>query len=117
MDLVQKSNKRKQENFEREEMKYNGLSHEDRLDIFCAIVRRLYQGEIESRCTYRYVLYDILGFDPEAYSRAQDAGFFALHNSFMNEEYDDELLRSFCHFHEFEDIEHKISKFKTCVLD
>lgn len=115
-DLVQKSNKRKQENFEREEMKYNGLSHEDRLDIFCAIARRLYQGEIESRCTYRYVLYDILGFNPEAYSRAQDAGFFALHNSIMNDEYDEEMLRAFCKLHQIEDVDKKIEEFKEMLF-
>lgn len=115
-DLVEKSKQRKQENFEREEFKYKELYSHDRLDIFCAIVRRLYQAEIENRCTYRYILYDIFGFDPEAYSRAQDAGFLALHNSIMNEEYDEEMLRAFCKLHGIDDVDKKIEEFNEYLL-
>lgn len=60
---------------------WNSLSKEDQLKAFCAVSRRIYKGEIEDRGTYRYVLYDVFGFGPEAYAPAQLAGYLTIHNS------------------------------------
>lgn len=60
---------------------WNSLSKEDQLKAFCAISRRIYKGEIEDRGTYRYVLYDVFGFSPDAYAAAQMAGYLEIHNS------------------------------------
>lgn len=60
---------------------WNSLSKEDQLKAFCAISRRIYKGEIEDRGTYRYVLYDVFGFGPEAYAPAQLAGYLTIHNA------------------------------------
>ena len=60
---------------------WNSLSKEDQLKAFCAISRRIYKGEIEERGSYRYVLYDVFGFGPEAYAQAQMSGYLEIHNS------------------------------------
>ena len=60
---------------------WNSLSKQDQLKAFCAISRRIYKGEIEDRGTYRYVLYDVFGFSPDAYAAAQLAGYLTIHNA------------------------------------
>ena len=60
---------------------WNGLSKEDQLKAFCAVSRRIHQGELVERGTYRYVLYDVFGFGPEAYAPAQKANYLEIHNA------------------------------------
>lgn len=60
---------------------WNSLSKEDQLKAFCAVMRRIRQGDLRDRGSYRYVLYTVFGFGPEAYIPAQDAGYMAIHNS------------------------------------
>jgi hypothetical protein len=60
---------------------WNSLSKEDQLKAFCAVSRRIYQGELVKRGTYRYVLYDVFGFGPEAYAPAQMANYLEIHNA------------------------------------
>ena len=69
-----------------EEDYWNSLSTNDQLKAFCAVVRRLVEGDIKQRGTYRYVLYQVFGFGTDAYARAQNAGYLALHNSIMSYE-------------------------------
>lgn len=64
-----------------QETYWASLSTEQQLQVFCAVIRRLYQGEIKNRGSYRHVLYDVFGFGPESYARAQDAGFLDIHNA------------------------------------
>lgn len=66
----------------REEELWLSLSQEQQLDIFCAIMRRVYQAEIVDKGSYRYALYTIFGFDLDAYGRAMDAGYLDIHNAF-----------------------------------
>lgn len=65
---------------------WSGLSQEGREHAFYAVVKRLFQGEIVDRGTYRYVLYDIFGFDGSMYSRGMDCGYMVLHNSIYTDE-------------------------------
>jgi hypothetical protein len=60
---------------------WNSLSKEEQLKAFCAISRRIHKGELEDRGTYRYVLYEIFGFGPEAYAPAQLSGYLTIHNA------------------------------------
>lgn len=84
---------------EDQEAFWNSLSKEDQLKAFCAVSRRIFDGEIKVRGTYRYVLYNVFGFEPNAYAQAQHAGFLSIHNAIVGEDYDVNLLRSFCkHF-------------------
>jgi len=87
---------------------WNSLSKDDQLKAFCAISRRIYKGEIEDRGTYRYVLYDVFGFGPEAYAPAQLAGYLAIHNSIMASDHDERLLKAFCVKFGIEDADAKI---------
>lgn len=59
---------------------WNALSKEDQLKAFCAVVRRIYEGELVDGGTYRYVLYNTFGFGLESYAQAQHAGYLEIHN-------------------------------------
>lgn len=60
---------------------WNGLNSEEQLWAFCAVMRRLHQGELEDKRSYRGVLYTTFGWGPEAYAPAQCSGFLDIHNS------------------------------------
>lgn len=64
---------------------WNSLSKDDQLKAFCAVVRRIVQGELRDKGSYRWVLYDVFGFGPEAYVRGMDCGFMALHNAIVTD--------------------------------
>ena len=59
---------------------WNSLTKDQQLDAFCAVVRRIYQGEIKERRSYRGVLYDVFEFGPDSYVPAQYAGYLTIHN-------------------------------------
>ena len=59
---------------------WNGLTEEEREDAFYAVIKRLYQGDVVEKGTYRWVLYDVFGFDPGMYGRGMDCGYLNLHN-------------------------------------
>lgn len=65
---------------------WNSLSSEEQLWTFCAVMRRLSQGELEEGRSYRGVLYGTFGWGPEAYVPAQCSGFLDVHNSIHNSE-------------------------------
>ncbi len=69
-----------------EEATWQSLSKEQQLDVFCAVVRRIYDGEFVVKGTYRHILYDVFEFDYDSYTRAMDAGFLQLHNSVVTDE-------------------------------
>lgn len=70
MDIIEKD----QEEF------WNSLSKEDQLKCFCAVVRRIYDGELKDQCSYRGMLYSKFGFGMESYVQAQVAGYLEIHN-------------------------------------
>lgn len=65
---------------------WNSLTKEQQLKAFCAVVRRIHKGDIEDRGTYRYVLYQVFGFGPEAYAPAQMSGYLTIHNALFDSE-------------------------------
>jgi len=65
---------------------WNGLSEQERKDAFYAVCKRLHQGELKEHGSYRYVLYNVFGFDPGMYARGMDCGFMALHNAIFDGE-------------------------------
>jgi hypothetical protein len=65
---------------------WNSLSKEEQLKVFCAVVRRIYDGEIKQRRSYRGVLYSIFNFGPESYAPAQMAGYLTIHNALYDSE-------------------------------
>ncbi len=63
---------------------WNGLTEQEREDAFYAVVKRIYKGEIIDQGTYRYILYDVFGFDGSMYMRGMDCGYMTLHNAIVN---------------------------------
>lgn len=60
---------------------WDELPYEDQLKAFYSVVKRIYDGEIKQQGTYRYILYDVFGFGPEAYAMGMECGFMYLHNA------------------------------------
>jgi hypothetical protein len=94
-----------------QEQYWNSLSKDDQLKAFCAVVRRICKAEMVDKGSYRYALYNVFGFGPEAYIQAQDAGYLALHNAIVDDGYDNRVLQAFCKKNGIEDSEKKISEF------
>jgi hypothetical protein len=65
---------------------WDNLSYEDKLLAFYSVVSRIYDGEIKQRGSYRYVLYDVFGFGPEAYGLGMECGYMYLHNAIFDGE-------------------------------
>jgi hypothetical protein len=94
-----------------QEQYWSSLPMDDQLKVFCAVVRRICQAELIDKGSYRHALYGVFGFGPEAYARAQEAGYLGLHNAIVDEEYDRRLLKAFCTRYNIEDGENKITEF------
>jgi len=92
-----------------QESYWNSLTPEQQLLAFCAIMRRVYQGELEEKRSYRGVLYGTFGWGPEAYMPAQMAGYLSIHNSIMPDDHDRKLLEQFCQQQQIPDHEAKIT--------
>lgn len=60
---------------------WNSLSYDDQLKVFCAVVRRIHEGELVKHRSYRGVLYEIFNFGPDAYAVAQMSGYLDIHNA------------------------------------
>lgn len=60
---------------------WNAMSKEDQMKAFYSVMKRLVDGELEQKGSYRYVLYDVFGFGPESYMLGMMCGFMSLHNS------------------------------------
>ena len=60
---------------------WNALTKDDQMKAFYSVMKRLVDGELEQKGSYRYVLYDVFGFGPESYMLGMMCGFMALHNS------------------------------------
>jgi hypothetical protein len=83
---------------EQEDFWYS-LTKEQQLLAFCAMSRRIVDGEIKQKGSYRYVLYNVFGFGPEAYMAAQCAGYLDIHNAIFDAEHEADLLKAFAKFH------------------
>jgi hypothetical protein len=74
-----------QEAFAREaEKAWDSLDYQTQLRVFYAVIKRLYQGEVKDKGTYRYILYDVFGFGPESYAIGMECGLMALHNAYVD---------------------------------
>ena len=83
---------------EHQEQYWNSLSKEQQLMAFCAISRRIFDGEIKQGGSYRYVLYDVFGFGPEAYVPAQCAGYLEIHNAIFTGKDEERILKQFADY-------------------
>lgn len=60
---------------------WDSLDYEQKLKAFYYVCKGIYKGDVIDRGTYRYVLYDVFGFGPDAYVLGMDCGYMYLHNS------------------------------------
>lgn len=65
---------------------WNALDEDQKLQMFYSVVKRIYDGEIKQKGSYRYVLYDVFGFSPAAYYVGMMCGYLELHNAIVSEE-------------------------------
>lgn len=71
-----------QEMYEEEAQQFwDSLSYEDKLRAFYAVSKRIHKGDVEDKGSYRYVLYEIFGFEMESYGIGMDCGYMDIHNS------------------------------------
>lgn len=75
---------------------WNSLTKEQQLAAFCAVSRRIHQGELVDQGSYRHVLYGVFGWGPEAYAPAQLAGYLEIHNAIRDSNDERRLLEEFC---------------------
>jgi hypothetical protein len=68
------------------ERAWNKLTPEAKLLMFCAVVKRIHQGELIEKGSYRHVLYTTFGFSEDAYLPAQVFGYLDLHNAIYSKE-------------------------------
>ena len=62
---------------------WDALPYDDKLMAFSSVVKRIVKGDVKDGGTYRYVLYDVFGFDMDSYGIGMDCGYMALHNSIV----------------------------------
>ena len=60
---------------------WNGLTEKEREDAFYAVCKRIHEGDMIQNGSYRYVLYDVFGFDAGMYGAGMDCGYMAIHNA------------------------------------
>jgi hypothetical protein len=60
---------------------WNGLTEERRIQAFCSVVKRIHEGDLQQRRSFRGVLYDVFGFGPHSYAPALYAGYMDIHNA------------------------------------
>ena len=65
---------------------WNSLTETEREEAFYAVVKRIYQGEIIDRGSYRHVLYSVFGFGPGMYVQGMECGYLELHNAIYTHE-------------------------------
>jgi len=65
---------------------WENLSYDDKLLAFYSVVKRIHDGDVKQQGSYRYVLYDVFGFGPDAYGIGMDCGYMELHNAIMSPE-------------------------------
>lgn len=71
---------------------FESLELDNQLLIFYHITNSIFENYFKSSGSYRALLYDKLGFGPEAYSLGLDSGMFAVHNAIYTP---DELAENF----------------------
>lgn len=70
---------------------WDNLTEQEREWAFYSVVKRIYEGEVVDKGTYRHVLYNKFKFGRNMYTLGMDCGYMALHNSIMTDEQFNEM--------------------------
>lgn len=73
---------------------WDALPYDDKLRAFYSVVKRIYEGDVKQQGSYRYVLYDVFGFDADAYGLGMECGYMSLHNSIMTDK-DQQIIHEY----------------------
>ena len=73
---------------------WDNLPYEDKLMAFYAVIKRTCQAELKDEGTYRWAIYDVFGFDFDAYAIGMECGYMELHNRIMSKEQYEEYMAS-----------------------
>jgi hypothetical protein len=60
---------------------WESLTYDQKLFAFHSVCKRIHEGDIKKQGSYRYVLYDVFGFAPDAYMVGMDCGYMDIHNA------------------------------------
>jgi hypothetical protein len=59
---------------------WDKLSYEDKMKAFYSVSKRIYQADVKDQGSYRHALYQVFGFDVDAYSIGMECGYMDIHN-------------------------------------
>jgi len=86
---------------------WTALPYHEKLMAFYSVCKRIHKGDMIDEGSYRHVLYQIFGFDMDAYSIGMECRYMDIHNGICNQRTTDaaiaEVLR-------LQDIEEKYNK-------
>lgn len=63
---------------------WEGLDYDSQLKAFYSVCKRIHRGDIKEHGSYRYVLYDVFGFAPDAYVVGMNCGYMDIHNAIFD---------------------------------
>jgi hypothetical protein len=64
---------------------WDALPYDDKLMAFYSVCKRIHKGDIIDNGSYRYVLYEIFGFEPDAYMIGMECNYMEIHNSIVTD--------------------------------
>lgn len=62
---------------------YESLSYENKVKAIFHVVNMIYKNEYELNGTYRKLIYDLFGLDPDSYGILMDCGLLLIHNDLI----------------------------------
>jgi hypothetical protein len=65
---------------------WDSMTQEERLKAFYSVVKRIYQGDVIEKGSYRHVLYSTFGFDTDSYVVGMECKYLDLHNMLYDAE-------------------------------
>lgn len=68
---------------------WQDLSYADQLKAFYAVCSRIHKGDIVDQGSFRYVLYEVFGFDMDSYIVGMDSGYMDIHNAIVVDKKED----------------------------
>jgi hypothetical protein len=63
---------------------WDELDYETKLKAFYSVCKRIHQGDVKDRGSYRYVLYDVFNFDLDSYGIGMSCGYMDIHNAIFD---------------------------------
>ena len=65
---------------------WENMPYEDKLKAFYSVCKRIHKGDVVEKGSFRYVLYEVFGFDFDAYVIGMNCGYMDIHNSIYNQD-------------------------------